>query len=109
MRSELLAVLTRVRAAVMRWLAHNRLAATAAARENQESDALDACADVPVQVGLFDTLEGVAPAPRAITTSPRTPATIPSRSTGSIRTPPSPSAPTTTRRASAWSADFADV
>ena len=62
-RAELLAVLARVARSVHRWLERRGLNKT---RDEEgtgasESDALDACANVAVQAGLFDKLEGEAP------------------------------------------------
>ena len=53
-RTDLLEVLARVRAAVLRWVARRDLAS--AREEPAESDALDACARAALQPGLFDRL-----------------------------------------------------
>ncbi len=63
-RSDLLEVLGRVRGAVQRWieahgLALNRARADAQTDGENETDALDACADAAIQRGLFDNLPSV--------------------------------------------------
>jgi hypothetical protein len=62
-RSDLLAVLTRVRNRVSRWLARHGIdgAPPVEPVEGTGPDALDACAIVAVQPGLFDKLAGEQP------------------------------------------------
>jgi len=62
-RTELLAVLTRVRDRVSRWLARHGVVRDHAAdgAAAAEPDALDACTNVALQPGLFDKLAGAAP------------------------------------------------
>lgn len=107
--TELLAVVTRVKRSVLRWLARRGLDRRVDDGVDADPDALDACVVVAIQPGLFDKLDGDAPfAPlNVIATIPPSPpqsAAAQWRSTDSTSTPPSPSAKMTTSRASASSA-----
>jgi hypothetical protein len=60
-RGDLLAVVTRVKAAVSRWLARRHLLRDDANDAAPNPDALTACTNVAIQPGLFDKLDGAAP------------------------------------------------
>jgi len=57
-RADLLEVLGRVRVAVVRWIDAHGLTRARANMTNDETDALDACANAAIQQGLFDKLPG---------------------------------------------------